>query len=195
MDSARFDSLPRSLFAAGSRRAVGRALAGLTVGAILFPLPDGRVAAAKGKGKRKKKKNPQALVPKCAVGEVPCSDLGCCAANLCTSCGCCPATQPSCCGNATTVNRLCYSSSDEQCCPVSTTGLVGACPRQTFCGLGAGGLVPICCPSGSEHCGAGCCAQGQFCCPALMMCCLDSSCDPGVAACVNIAGGQLARIS
>src|SRR5215212_9745421 len=182
MSTARIAELLRDLRATPSRRAVTTAVVALAVSTPLAPLFGSEQSRAKGtghKGKKKKgkKKHPRDLVPPCALGQVPCADLGCCSPELCTSCGCCPATQPQCCGDATTVNRLCYSSADEQCCPKSVTGIVGACPKQTFCALGAGGLVPVCCPSGHEPCGGGCCLEGLFCCSGLMMCCFDSSCD------------------
>ena len=205
MDTDRIAELLRGLRTTPSRRAVATAAAALAVSTPLAPLFGWERAAAKGKGhkknkkKHKKKNNPKDLIPPpCAFGEIACNNdpFACCAPNLCSStCGCCPATQPTCCGDATTVNRLCFDPTAEACCPRTVTGLVGACPKQTFCALGAGGLIPVCCPSGAEPCGGGCCSQGTFCCPGLMMCCVDSGCNTSVGACGAIAGGTLARIA
>ena len=200
MDTDRLANLVRSLSTPPSRRAVNRGLAGLVTGSLFSPLlapvsmrANGKKGGKK-KDKKKKKRNPKDLVPECALGQVPCHDLGCCTFDLCTSCGCCPATQRACCGDATTANRLCYDPAAETCCPTTITGLVGACPKQTFCATGAGGTIPICCPSGAEHCVFGCCPEGLFCCPSLIMCCTDSSCDESKGACFVIAGGDLARM-
>ena len=197
MDTDHIAALLRGLRTTPSRRAVTTSVAALAASTVLAPYFGKERAEGKGKKKKKRKKNPKDLVPPpCALGQIACHDdsFACCDPKLCTSCGCCPATRPSCCGDATTVNRLCYDPTAESCCPTSTTGLVGACRKQTFCAFGAGGLVPICCPSGVERCVFGCCQPGEFCCPDLMMCCVDSSCDESKGACFNIAGGELARM-
>lgn len=58
MDAARFNTLRHSLTATGTRRGLGRVLAGLALGGALAPLlalDDGE--AKKGKGKKGKRKN------------------------------------------------------------------------------------------------------------------------------------------
>jgi hypothetical protein len=191
MDEKRFDALSRALFASRSRRgAVPAVLVGIGTMLGLLDVPD----SAAGKHKKHHKKKPPALppVPPCALGEIACQGdpFACCAPSLCTACGCCPTTQSSCCSG--TVNGLCYDPSQETCCdPAPQTGLLGACPKGSFCANPLGG-VPTCCPSGSEACQIGCCAQGLFCCGGA---CCDTvnGCTTGDGVCVPLTLGPPAR--
>jgi hypothetical protein len=181
MDSNHVAELLRTIRSTPSRRAVATALMAVAAGTALSPFADRAAAGGKGGGgKRGGKKKPKdkkkkkwniddlpPLPPPCPIGQ-------------------------SLCGDATSGNRFCYSPTNEACCPVTVTGIAGACPKQTFCATGAGKTVPICCPSGSTHCGAGCCPQGTFCCGLEGVCC-DRDCLAIGRNCIPIPLGTLAR--
>jgi hypothetical protein len=184
MDGNHVAELLRTLRSTPSRRAVATALLAVASSTAFSPFVDRAVAGSKGGGGKRggKKKRKDKKKKKWNIDELP---------PLPPLPPPCPLGQ-SLCGDATSGNRFCYSSANETCCPVTVTGIAGACPKQTFCATGAGKTVPICCPSGSEHCGAGCCPQGTFCCGLEGVCC-DSACLAISRTCFPIPLGTLAR--
>ena len=184
MDTNHVAELLRMLRSTPSRRAVATALLAVAAGTALSPFVDRAAAGGKGGGGKRggKKKPKDKKKKKWKIDDLPPLPPPC------------PLGQ-SLCGDATSGNRFCYSAAEEQCCPVTVTGIAGACPKQTFCSTGAGGLVPTCCPSGSLRCGAGCCAAGTFCCMDSLYCCSDISCDTSIGACGVAPPGALARLT
>src|SRR5262245_21773187 len=83
MDPVRFDSLTRSLVTLGSRRAIGRALAGLGLGAVFAPLVGPGMPQVSGKGHghhhKKKKKKHKKKPGQTPGGDTapPCTDASC----------------------------------------------------------------------------------------------------------------------
>ena len=200
MDTQSLVGLLRDLRSKPSRRVVSIAIAAIASETIFASLVHDDQAQAKGGGKRKgRKKNKKKKLqkpPSCALGEIDCRNdpFDCCAPSLCSNkCGCCPANKPACCGDATSGNFFCYDPAAEACCPTTSAGIAGACPKLTVCSTGAGGTIPICCPSGSTLCAGRCCPPGTFCCEGGGSCCVDISCDPGIGACTVAPLGIPAR--
>jgi len=165
MESNHVAELISGLRATPSRRAVATAVAALAASTPLAPFLGRERAAAGGKGQKKGKKKgkkkdekkdkkrkkwtidelpPLPPPPACAQGQVRCPN-----------------------------SALCYSAADETCCDPTAIGLVGTCPKGTFCGNPLAD-VPFCCPTGSEKCVVGCCSPGLFCCSGV--CCDNAEC-------------------
>jgi hypothetical protein len=197
MDTNHIAELFRELRVTPSRRAVSTAVVALAASTALAPLCERVGAGGKKKKKKKKKNDPKDLIPPpCALGEIDCNGdpFACCAPQLCSpKCGGCPPNKPACCGDANSGNHFCYDPAEETCCPTTVAKIAGACPKKTFCATGAGGLDPVCCPSGGSPCAGGCCDHGLFCCAGEFQCCVDVSCDTSVAGCLQVSEGNLAR--
>jgi hypothetical protein len=157
MDMDRFEDIVRSFATTPSRRAVHRALAGLTVSSLLAPALGGpaREVEAKHHKHKKKKKKPPPPPSRCntIAGFLACVEpifglTDCCdvfAGEECTACGCCNETD-TCCG--------------ETCCPSNRQCCGSECCQTGFqcCGN-------VCCTADDQCCpGGGCCHQNDVCC-------------------------------
>ncbi len=124
MDSTRFDFLARSLTDPSSRRGIGRALAGLTLGGAIGSLLGLTGAEAKKKGKRKKKRRRNR--PFCA-GKNHCeSNNGLCSRSGADNCFCWPTVEGGkpFCGRSADVFDCSKCIAGETCVDFSECGLV-----------------------------------------------------------------------
>jgi hypothetical protein len=184
MDTSRLEDIVRSLAATPSRRAVSRALLGLSVGTFLEPLlrlSDAEARNGKKTHKHKhnrKKKRKKNLPDRCPGGGQEYCDAGeyseCCSNavdpesgnpyEFCTDCGCCAYGKAKCCPSAG--DGLCCDS-DAKCCYSDDFKESACCgPNDKCCGA-------ACCDGGEECCKTTgdnpyyyCCAQGLTCKPS-----------------------------
>lgn len=159
MDADRFDDAVRAVAGTPSRRALGRALAGLAMGSILAPLlrvsdVEGK-KAHKRKARRRKKRKKKASsrcsakqafcsagqYSECCSTEKPCEN--CDPIEVCTDCGCCP-----------------FDSS--QCCPSAGDGL--CCPSGYKCSYSVDFTRSACCAPQDKVCFGACCNAEDECC-------------------------------